>query len=366
LSLTYVSAVFIMCLPLGSAVKQVVSKVNKLVTWLISMVRKPAAPPAVQPKRRIVDPTELVELPEDYQEDEYEFSQDSDYSPDTSEDDEEEEDNSEVEEEEGPALSGGIATEPEDEGGQGGGWRSWQRAPAAAAAAGAPAAPKPQPSAGSFWSWRGWGRSAPAAAAPAAAGVATSAVEELAGAPSFDEWAQPRRTQTHAAQASLAGAGAAGDAGAGRAPGPSPGGWGAPLVAVDRAQGTNYQQQQQQPAEVQRPTSTSPWSEKKVVDFTQPKPFSSPAAPQAAAAAGTSSTPKTASRKVENPETGREITINGSTFRELLARGYEYDAASNKLVLTAAGQASPAPAVNVRGAPTPSSNLRSRRSGAAV
>jgi hypothetical protein len=138
------------------------------------------------------------------------------------------------------------------------------------------------------------------------------------------------------------------------------------MLAVDGAQGTNYQQQQ--PAAVQRPTSSSPWSEKKVVDFSQPRPVSPPAAAQhaAAAAAGAGATPKTAGRKVENPETGREITISGSTFRELLARGYEYDAAANKLVLTAGAQASPAPAVNVRGAPTPSSNLRSRRSGAAV
>ena len=65
-----------------------------------------------------------------------------------------------------------------------------------------------------------------------------------------------------------------------------------------------------------------------------------------------------------NPETGREISTTGGTFKELLARGYEYNAATNTLQLSALGSpaAAAAAAGNVRGAPTPASNLRSRRS----
>jgi hypothetical protein len=224
-----------------------------------------------------------------------------------------------------------------------------------------------------------------------AGATAGGADEELDPAPSFAQWAagggaaqQSRQQQGRpqgqgvaaraAAQASLAGAGAAGNAGAGRAPGPSPGGWGQTLLAVDRTQGTNHQQQ---PAAQQRPSSASPWSERKVVDLTKPRsppgvsptaaaaPGSSrPSVPAAvsagAAAAAAGATPK--SRKVLNPETGRDIVVNGATYKELLARGWQYNSMTDSLEF-AAGQSPPAAAVLPvsRGAPTPASNLRSRR-----
>lgn len=63
-----------------------------------------------------------------------------------------------------------------------------------------------------------------------------------------------------------------------------------------------------------------------------------------------------------NPETGREIVVNGATYNDLLARGWQYNSMTDSLELAA--EQSPAAAAVLpmsRGAPTPASNVRSRR-----
>lgn len=295
-----------------------------------------------------------VALPDDWSEPSYHSSQDSDYSP--SRDDEEDDAGW------GPAddRDEHVAEEDED-------------APQFAAPAGGRAAPAQQ-RAGGLFMWR------PAAAAAAAGGVAAQHAagqsgEELGPAPSFDRWAQqPQRQQGQslaaraAAQASLAGAAGAGNAGAGRHAGPGPGGWGAPLLAVDRAQGKADQQLQQQTAE--RPSSTSPWSERKVLDLSQPRVASPPAAGAGisgqAGVDGFSQSPLVRDGRIINPESGRAIAINGATYHQLIDRGFQPDFVAGAMVLSPGGAPAALPAGHTRGAPSPAGNLRARKSSRAV
>lgn len=361
---------------------------SRAISWLCLQLGLFVGPPRAVP----VGPADVaLKYPLLYDEPSYNSDEDDDYTPEPDELD----------------SPRGIATEPEDEGDDedydsSGGEEEQEEerqpvrradlAPAQAAApAHAPASAGAEAGAagGRPAGWLGWWQPAARAAAGGVAGAAAvGADEELDPAPSFAQWAaggggqQSRQQQGRpqgqgiaahaAAQAGLAGAGAAGDAGAGRAPGPSPGGWGQTLLAVDRTQGTNHQQQ---PAAQQRPSSASPWSERKVVDLTKPRtppgvsptataaPGSSrpslPAAVSAGAGTAAGATPK--SRKVLNPETGRDIVVNGATYRELLARGWQYNSMTDSLEFAGQSPAAAAVLPASRGAPTPASNLRSRR-----
>jgi hypothetical protein len=225
------------------------------------------------------------------------------------------------------------------------------------------------PAAASRWDWLGFRRQD--------GGTASGTHgEELDSAPSFDDWAkkpgssqqQPPAGRAAAAPARASSLGPAGDAAAARVAA-------LPLPADFVLRSLD----QPQHAVAPRGDQASPWRDSgKVIDFTQPKPRSPPAGPPAAgagsskASAAAAAVPAGGSRtpggghKVVNPETGREISTTGGTFKELLNRGYVYNAATNTLQLSA--MPSPPPAAvggNVRGAPTPASNLRSRRSGKA-